>query len=168
MYSTSAVPNFFASASTTDSSGSKTLMPAVAAALRCGFLLLFCHLLGSGDLVRAQLADGKQLFDDDALGDDGFELVVDEVDGVDLGARVALDDGVGDVADLIDVDLEEKRRVVAGDFDGRGAVTDDLVVRGEIVVVVLFGLLVDGVGILLARRGRGLCGRWARCRCSGP
>ena len=131
-------------------------MPAVAAAWAAASLLLFGHLLGDGDLVRAQLADGQQLFDDDALGDDGFELVVDDVDGVDLGAGVALDDGVGDVAYLVDIDLEEQRGVVAGDLDGRGAVTDDLVVRGEVVVVVLFGLLVDGLGILLADEVAGL------------
>ena len=70
------------------------------------FLLLLGHLFGDGDLVRAELADGQELFDDDALRDDGFELVVDDVDGVDLGASVALDDGAGHVADFVDVDLE--------------------------------------------------------------
>ena len=39
---------------------------------------------------------------------------------------------------------------------GCGTMTDDLVVRGEIVVVVLFGLLVDGRGIALAEECRGL------------
>ena len=31
------------------------------------FLLLLGHLLGDGDLVRAEFADGQKFFDDDAL-----------------------------------------------------------------------------------------------------
>ena len=46
--------------------------------------------------------------------------------------------------------LSEHCRMVAGDLDRLGAVTDDLEVRGELVVVVLLLLLVDGGGIALA------------------
>ena len=88
----------------TDSSGTLSADAGRCCGVASGFLLLFGHLFGRGDLVRAELADGKQLFDDDALRDDRLELVVDEVDRVDLAARVALDDGVRDVADFVDVE----------------------------------------------------------------
>ena len=87
------MPNFFASVSMTDSSGTRQADAGSLRRMSGGFLLLLGHLLGHGNLVRTELADRKQLFDDDTLRDDRLELVVDDIDGVDLGTRVALDDG---------------------------------------------------------------------------
>jgi len=48
------------------------------------FLLLLGHLFEDRDLVRSQLANGEEFFYDDALRDDGLELVVDEINRVDF------------------------------------------------------------------------------------
>ena len=103
-----------------------------------------------GDLVRAELTDREQFFDHDALSDNRFELVVDQVDRVDLLARVAINDGASDVADFVDIEVEKERRVVASDFDGLRTVTHDLIVRCQLVVIVLCLLLIDGHGKPLA------------------
>ena len=94
-------------------------MPAVSAAWAAASCCFWGISLGDGDLVRAEFADGQELFDDDALRDDGFELVVYDVDGVDLGPGTAPDDGQGHVAYLVDKELQEDPGVVARDLDPR-------------------------------------------------
>src|SRR5271163_3663301 len=54
------------------------------------------------------------------------------------------------VADFVDADLEQNRRMIARYFNRLSAVTDDLKVCGKIVVVVLFPLLIDRSRIALA------------------
>ena len=119
-------------------------MPSDSAALAAASRCFFSHLFGGSDVLGAELADGEELFGDDALLDDGLELVVDEVDGVDLGAFVAGDDVVGHLDDGFEVGAEEEVDVLGGDFDLLGAMADGVVVDGEVVVVMLFGLLVVG------------------------
>src|ERR1700744_3783700 len=47
--------------------------------LRGGLSLFLSHLLRRGNLVCSELADRKQLLNNDALRDDRLELVVDEI-----------------------------------------------------------------------------------------
>ena len=60
--------------------------------------------------MRAEFLDGQQLFYNNTLLNDGLELVVDDVDGVDLGAFVAGDDVAGDLRDRSEVSLQQADR----------------------------------------------------------
>ena len=97
--------------------------------MRYRFLLLFGHLLGRSDLGRAELADGKQFFNHDALGNNRLELVINQVDRVDLLARVTINDGVCNVVDLLNIEVMKKIWVRCGDFDRLRTVTHNLMVR---------------------------------------
>ena len=99
--------------------------------------------------MRAELADRQQLFDDHALRDHRFELVVDDIDRINLGALVAFDDGVRHLRDGIEIGPQEQVEVLARYLDLGGAMADAVIVGGEIVIVVLFRLLVDSGGDLL-------------------
>src|SRR6516225_2128078 len=90
--------------------------------------LLFGHLLQYGGFMRTQLADGQQLLNDNVLRDDGLELVINDVDGIDLCTGVALDDGESECPYLGNFDLLEHRGVFAGHLDGRSTMTQDFVV----------------------------------------
>ena len=84
-----------------------------------GLLALFFRGLdGARDLVLADLDQWKKPLYDDALLDDGFELVVDDVAGIDLFMDIAGDDGLGEFKDAAGVELFKHAEMIADYFDG--------------------------------------------------
>src|SRR5882757_3775338 len=98
--------------------------------------------------MRAKLADGKQLLNDDTLCDHRLELVVDEINSVDLVALIAVDDRVSDLVDLCKAKLREQGGVIVRKLDLSGTMTNLFDVTGEFVIVRLFLMLPDCFGVL--------------------
>ena len=82
------------------------------------FLAQFFRL---ANRCRPDLLDGQDLLHDQALCDDGLELVVYEIHRIDIALAIAFDDALGQVARLAELQLAQNADVLPRDLHCTGA-----------------------------------------------
>src|SRR5215471_649717 len=84
-------------------------------------LLFFRHLFGKAYRLFADLADGKNLLDNQPLRDHRFEFVEDDIDRIDLFAAISPDHALGPCGGLRELKLVQDTNVLADNLDFPGA-----------------------------------------------